>query len=290
MSDTKNDTYWDLIAAALSGNISDENKKKLEDWRRAGAKNEQLFNEAQQIWEETGRLKRDFTPNTDEAWKTFKKKIKTTDKETKIVSFPNWLKMAAVIALIIGIGLLFKLFQPEVDSQKTADLPNLEKEEKVQQITVETTDSIKSIFLPDSSSVKLNLNTKLTYLENYNDTNRWVNLSGEALFDVQKSEKDFRVYLGEDFIRVTGTSFNVNAKEEDENITISVISGEVEYINKKQKNKKVKIEKDETLTVHKPSGESKKEKTAKEAKWWKKATDKVGEFINKVGKGIKKKI
>lgn len=85
----------------------------------------------------------------------------------------------------------------------------------------------KSLFLPDSSRIILNENSRLRYPANLNEAgHRQVWLDGEAFFDiVHKEDKNgeslFTVHSGEVDVEVLGTSFNVNNKTEFTNVTLN---------------------------------------------------------------------
>ncbi len=65
--------------------------------------------------------------------------------------------------------------------------------------------------LPDGTTIKLNSRSELKYYKN-NDTVRRVELRGEAYFKVAKSNIPFEVIANGSTIRVYGTEFNVNCK------------------------------------------------------------------------------
>ncbi len=80
-----------------------------------------------------------------------------------------------------------------------------------QEIKMETANAEqKSIFLLDGSEVVLNASSKISYQEEEWESNRIVNLSGEAYFKVKKGST-FTVQTDYGKVRVLGTQFNVNA-------------------------------------------------------------------------------
>ncbi|MFT3738186.1 MAG: FecR domain-containing protein [Breznakibacter sp.] len=90
--------------------------------------------------------------------------------------------------------------------------------------------SIEVVELPDNSMVSLNKDSRIVYQHGTNASQRLVKLSGEAFFDVQRNpHKPFVVKSGETEVRVLGTSFNVKAR--DERIEVSVTSGKVSFGN-----------------------------------------------------------
>lgn len=83
-----------------------------------------------------------------------------------------------------------------------------------------------NIMLPDRTRVQLNSASEITF-DWDTEGERTVHLYGEAYFDVAKDcEHTFRVIISDIEVEVHGTSFNVNAYD-DENIAISLVSGEV---------------------------------------------------------------
>jgi ferric-dicitrate binding protein FerR (iron transport regulator) len=91
--------------------------------------------------------------------------------------------------------------------------------------------STSKIFLPDGSSVSLNANSKIIYPSIFSEE-RKVNLSGEAYFSIQKSEKPFILNLGKMKVKVYGTEFLVNAYDTS-NIETILIEGSVGILNDK---------------------------------------------------------
>tara|TARA_R100000935_G_C2841681_1_gene171493 strand:+ start:1797 stop:2930 length:1134 start_codon:yes stop_codon:yes gene_type:complete len=90
------------------------------------------------------------------------------------------------------------------------------------------------IELSDGTLVHLNAGSSLRYPVNFlRDGPRQVFLSGEAYFDVAKSESNpFIVNVDELDVKVLGTQFNVSAYGEDEFIDVVLIEGAV-GLNKK---------------------------------------------------------
>lgn len=76
------------------------------------------------------------------------------------------------------------------------------------------------IWLNSNSSIKLNKSK-------FNKSKREVELSGEAFFDVTKSEKPFIVKSDNFEVKVQGTSFNINAYRENEVIEATLVTGKI---------------------------------------------------------------
>ncbi|SFU18020.1 ferric-dicitrate binding protein FerR, regulates iron transport through sigma-19 [Algoriphagus locisalis] len=81
------------------------------------------------------------------------------------------------------------------------------------------------ITLPDSSTVKLNSNSKLTYLDNWEgQTAREIEIEGEAFFNVvhKVDHQPFRVLSSQNVtIEVLGTEFNVYNRAEETEVILN---------------------------------------------------------------------
>ncbi|THU31602.1 DUF4974 domain-containing protein [Niastella caeni] len=82
--------------------------------------------------------------------------------------------------------------------------------------------------LPDGTAIWLNAATKLTYPIRFSATERRVQLSGEAYFEVAPNKQHpFTVISGNQEIQVLGTHFNVNAYENEESMRTTLLEGSV---------------------------------------------------------------
>jgi len=86
------------------------------------------------------------------------------------------------------------------------------------------TGSISSILLEDGSKIWLNSNTTLSL----NEKETLARLVGEAYFEINHNEKrTFTVDLGALKVRDMGTSFNISAYPDEENIRATLIDGQI---------------------------------------------------------------
>jgi transmembrane sensor len=85
------------------------------------------------------------------------------------------------------------------------------------------------LVLPDGSSVKLAVGSRITYANHFDSgTTRDVYVSGEAFFNVAANpHRPFRVITNEIITKVLGTSFSVCCYEKDTTISVSVRTGKV---------------------------------------------------------------
>ena len=88
-----------------------------------------------------------------------------------------------------------------------------------------------SFNLPDGTTGMLNSGSRLSYSLPFN-SNRKVNLNGEAWFDVFHDEKHpFEITSGTSIVKVFGTRFNMNAYPEESYVEVVLEEGKVSYKN-----------------------------------------------------------
>ena len=87
-----------------------------------------------------------------------------------------------------------------------------------------------SITLSDGTIVYLNSESELRYPVNFVGRDRWVYLSGEAYFDVVQDEAHpFIVDMGNSSVRVLGTSFDVRAYADEDEVLTTLVQGSVKF-------------------------------------------------------------
>lgn len=147
--------------------------------------------------------------------------------EKRISPAWKWFSIAASFALLLVSAFHF------ID---------LNRPEQVWYEVTAVSDAKTKIVLPDSSTVWLNANARLTYPRSFEDVNRKVDISGEAFFQVRRNEKQpFIVNLGKLQVEVLGTSFNVMTDTDNDEIRVSLLEGKVALYEKGQSAESAKI-------------------------------------------------
>ncbi|MGZ2370917.1 FecR family protein [Ancylomarina sp. YFZ004] len=115
-----------------------------------------------------------------------------------------------------------------------------------------------SLTLSDGTKIWLNSNSKLRYPTKFTGKERLVELEGEAYFDVSKN-KDFPfvVKMNDIQIKVLGTSFNVNAYGDENEIITTLVEGKVE-VNGLVRNQKEILTPNDQFIINKHNGNFKK--------------------------------
>jgi len=207
------DFYFELIAKERSDEISNEEKTMLLEWVNKSNDNREIYEQSSANWKLAVPSISVPEFNTENAWNNLQEKINidTTSVQSSSRSYGGLFKIAAAVLLIASIVAVQK-FLLKTDAETiefTAFTKNLE------------------LYLPDSSKVTLNKNSKLTYTTDYNSKNRKVSLEGEAFFEVRKStENKFEVYGLRTITTVLGTSFSVKSIKDKPEI-VQVVTGKV---------------------------------------------------------------
>ncbi|GGW23631.1 iron dicitrate transporter FecR [Arenibacter certesii] len=115
--------------------------------------------------------------------------------ETKVLTlnpYKKYLRIAAVIAVIVGISYFY--------NAPTNEIVNTQYAERA------------AVILPDDSEVQLNADSQISYQKKNWKENRNIDLKGEAFFKVAKGER-FTVSTDMGMVTVLGTQFNVENRE-----------------------------------------------------------------------------
>ena len=143
---------------------------------------------------------------------------KTGVKVKPTFVLPRWVKTAAAAVLIlltVGNVVLYLSDRKPAKAQY-AEIGALRGQKA-------------SLTLPDGTRVTLNSESTLKYSTAYNQSERTVELVGEAFFEVAKNQKiPFMVKAGNLAVEAKGTAFNVKAYPDENYISTTLTEGIVE--------------------------------------------------------------
>ncbi|PTN10126.1 FecR family protein [Mangrovibacterium marinum] len=220
----------ELIRKYLSAKADRHDQSRLLTWLRQG-KNLQAFNVEKAAWEEEA-LEGEMLLESQYQWNKIQKRLlhqSQSDLKKKTV-YLQYFKYASVVLLFLTLGITTYFLA--TDTNQSSDFYT-EVSAPAGQKT--------QIMLPDSSVVRLNGGTMLRYNNSFGAENRFVELDGEAYFDVRKSSrKAFIVHTRELDVKVYGTSFNVNAYANDHTVEVGLKHGSVGIEQNKQEVLRIK--------------------------------------------------
>jgi transmembrane sensor len=213
----------ELLGKYLAGEASEQERNLVEVWLSEDEQNRYYYNQLKIIFDKAASIPQTLEFDTDAAWMKVKSNLK---KNTPVIpiqrkSYSMWYQAAAAVLILFVIGLY--VFTRPGSVSKSAD--------SVEVIAEKT--SVKDV-LPDGSDIFLNKKTKLVYAYDKKAKKHEVKLNGEAYFNIKNSKKeDFIVDAGGVFIRDIGTSFNVKAYPNLDEVEVLVEEGEIEFFTDK---------------------------------------------------------
>ncbi|MEI6866496.1 FecR domain-containing protein [Flavicella sp.] len=149
--------------------------------------------------------------------------IENNNNSLRKICFKTVLNYLVKVAAVLFIPLF--LFVSYQVLNKNNEIPNL---------TITSQFGARTNFeLPDGSVVFLNNDSSLTFPNKFNRRNREVILKGEAYFDViHNPDIPLLVKVDDITVKVLGTQFNIKSYKDDDDISVTLKTGEIEFIPK----------------------------------------------------------
>ena len=216
----------ELIGKYLAGEATNAEEKLIDQWISKSEGNAAEFELHKKVWNNTTiRFKssdqdlqfKEILNHIDQDQEVVTQASSGSNKVRKLVMAA--LKVAATLILLVSAWYYFS-FELSDDKTLTSEIAMVQKQNPAGQKS--------KIFLPDGSEVWLNAESTITYTEKFSDSTREVSLEGEAFFSVIKNpHKPFIVAAGDIMTTVLGTSFNINAYNDEQNAYIALQTGKV---------------------------------------------------------------
>lgn len=208
----------DIIIRFFDQTISSTEKEQLHDWLKESEQNRKEFLEMHDIWASSALINKKF--DAEKAMEVFIENMKKLDdSQRKHKKLRRIIQLASGVAATIALLFYINYADQLRDSVESRD--NYTHVVKAQQ-------SKERVVLPDGSVVWIDKGSVLSYSDQVNETIRRVKIEGKAFFDVAKDKnRPFIVDLGEDKIKVYGTSFNVRNLMKESDVEIVLLTGRV---------------------------------------------------------------
>ncbi len=222
--DTNSRRETDLFEKYLKGNLSGDEESKLFDCINSSEKNYLAFKK----YIHENQFVQNHSEETLRAWQKLNEKLsrRNLPKAEKKFVIPGWLKVAAVVV----VALLSGFFANRL--VRTDHYAN-----ELNEITVQKGE-MAQVVLSDGTTVYLNAGTRFEYPGVFSESDRKVTIAGEAFFNVTKDKSHpFIIETPKFKVKVTGTSFNLSAYQEDKINSLTLNTGEVTIVTENQKYK-----------------------------------------------------
>lgn len=205
-----------LLRKRLTGDITKAEEQKLKHWEEQSQLNIRISETLMNVWKEESE--EPALVNSDEMIdKIWRRGVGQDAPKQVRMDWSYFMKVAATFLIVLSSVLA--IFWLNSTNQNIVEVSAITHESKAGQ---------KKIPLPDGTVVWLNGSSKLIYTNDFNKTSRKVTLEGEGYFEVAKDPvRPFTVSAVNLETTALGTSFNINAYEDQDYITVSLITGSV---------------------------------------------------------------
>ncbi|MHC1775576.1 MAG: FecR family protein [Lentimicrobium sp.] len=227
-------TYYEsLMVAYFSGEATPGEIRQLSSWLTENQENLDSFESFRKLWLLAGKDALSSAIDLDAEWEAISPKL---SMDAPVVDVPaekpgkgklisilsSWKAAAALVILLVSATAVFYLSSGPEMITLTAGAGNLEQ------------------LLPDGTTITLFKGSEAEYPAQFSGDKREVKLEGEAYFIVKHDEtKPFIVKGNSARIEVLGTSFNVNTKAGDDQLSVVLTSGKVSLYFKGHESDKI---------------------------------------------------
>ena len=198
------------IIADSRSQLSENDRRTLNAWRSEHPTHEQLYLALLEVWTVSGEVSPDELPNPEAAWERFASQ--TIDKPVPAIGKKSsnlfWLRAAAILVAVIGIGLWTFRNQLGFVQEHT--------------VIVLAAPEDSTFDLADGSRVFLKSGSQIDIVSDLmKDRERRVRLSGSAFFEIQPdAQRPFSIEVDDRIIQVLGTSFHVRSNETELDVVV----------------------------------------------------------------------
>ncbi|WP_020530383.1 FecR family protein [Flexithrix dorotheae] len=259
------------IKKYFNDTASDEEAMEVIKWIKNPDNEDQAIKQMESRWDKNKfQAEKEGLLEPEKVFQKVKTTMENQEKQPKIISFKSssyqiWKFIAAAVVLFfIWSGLNLYLQQKSENSQATHQVIFKEKRNP---------DGKRSIItLSDKTKIWLNSGSSLRYPNQFAKNERVVYLTGEAYFEVtENKESPFKVISGDIETTALGTSFNITAFPNNQDIEVALTSGKVKVssANNKAKNEILFLEPGENIIYNKDVLALKKGKFDPEITYWK---------------------
>lgn len=237
----KRNIDWGKMARYLDHEMDAEEQMDFENIVKSDQEYGRILDSVRETWNSTKTRQNMIEVNTDSAWEKLKARIESHEKisnhvkksseraDRNIIVFA--LRIAAVLIVTAGLSLIIyrSFIYPSYISYR-------------QLVVKAEPDRMMQTTLPDGSIVHIKANSEISYQPGKRGA-RELSLKGEAFFEISPDpDKPFIVSTGPALVKVYGTSFSVESKENGQIVNVYVESGLVSLASREREYQYITIE------------------------------------------------
>lgn len=233
-----NKQHWKLIVRYVAGECSEREAAEVRALIAIDEQKGKLYDEVRELWElsQSGIARE----NAEGAWQNLNQRIQ---RNPEVISLADaraayrrsrgrgGLRRTVSIAAVLAIVVVSAIVAVQLTPDELINVRNADYEVYTARRGEHT-----SVPLPDGSVVLLNADSRLTVPSTFGSETRDVYLEGQAYFEVESSAGlPFTVQTELANVRVMGTTFDVDAYPEMDQMQVVVASGEVRVQSNREK-------------------------------------------------------
>ncbi len=238
-----------LFISYLEKTISAKEEKDLLDWLKNNPRSLDEYRKMFRVWNVTELLGGIRSGDVEKEWIILLQRAASQKRSFKnsVTLLGYWLPRAAAVFLlgaVVAFAISYQLY-------------NFKQKELVYHEVSSPAGAKSKITLPDGSSIWLNAGSTIKYSNRYGKSNRQVDLTGEAFFEVKtNTSKVFVVKTADLDIKAYGTAFNVKSYPEENRVEATLVEGSIGVtrtkFNKKKKDEVI-LEPNQRVVYYKPN-------------------------------------
>ncbi|WP_207422509.1 FecR family protein [Desertivirga brevis] len=240
-----NEDIKTTIVKYITGQADETESAEVREWIKSSPENEELYFQLYEAWHQS--LEANHSIDVEAAYSSFADKTINRKPIIRRLSFVLRAAAAVIVVPLCALG-LYRII-------------NNSPEEILEVVRVPK-GMPRKLNLPDGTLVWLNAGSELKYPKEFGKESRTVYLTGEAYFDIAKSDANipFLVKTDKFTIRDVGTVFNVKAYPDEKIFETAVVEGKVSVegplTDDSYQNSKVYLDAHQLLKITKvsPSG------------------------------------
>ena len=205
---------WEVIIRKFKCEISEKEQAELDVWL-ADVENHDRFQSWQSLWLSIMEENMRYVSNVDALWKRMEERMRKAEPRMFKLSLRSFRLYIAAVAVLFFLLFSFAGYMT-AEWYKASDAV----------LAYSSLNGKSRICLPDSTFVWLNAGSTLEYFVSRWTKERNVRLDGEAYFEVAADpDRLFVVEGGGVVVKVHGTVFNMKAREKQDHVDVSLLSG-----------------------------------------------------------------